>query len=134
MRTYGYLRAAVLLPITLIAALYAVRGPAIASVVIVVIIWAPTTFLGWRCVVRVSDSGLTAAAPSRGRTFTPWSDIQGFTVAKAWGGTSERVDIIRVDGGTVPLDALGSWNIWRWRTEMYRDALEAERRFAARAQ
>jgi hypothetical protein len=86
-RTYGYLRAAVLLPITLIAALYAVRGPAIASVVIVVIIWAPTTFLGWRCVVRVSDSGLTAAAPSRGRTFTPWSDIQGFTVAKAWGGT-----------------------------------------------
>jgi hypothetical protein len=131
-RIYGYLRVVFLPAITLVmVAIAASQGSAVASVVIAVVIWVPCVFFGWRSVVRVSDAGLTAAALNRGQTFTPWSDIRAFTIAPAWGGTSERVDIVRVDGGTVPLDALGSWNFWRLRTEMYRDALEAERRFAA---
>jgi hypothetical protein len=131
-RTYGYLRVAFLPAITLVmVAIVASQRSVPASVVVAVVIWVPCVFFGWRSVVRVSDAGLTAAALNRGQTFTPWSDIRAFTVAPAWGGSSERVDIVRVDGGTVPLDALGGWNLWRSRTEMYRDALEAERRFAA---
>jgi hypothetical protein len=131
-RTYGYLRAVFLPAITLVlVAIAASNGSAVASVVIAIVIWLPCMFFGWRSVVRVSDAGLRAAALNRGQAFTPWSDIRAFTIASGWAGTSERVDIIRVDGRTVPLDALGGWNLWRWRTEMYRDALEAERRFAA---
>lgn len=129
-RTYGYTRAVFLLTITLALAAAALRGPAVPAVPIAVVLWVPCVFFGWRSVVRVSDTGLRAAALNRGQTFTPWSDIRAFTIASGWGGTSERVDIVRVDGGTVPLDALGGWNLWRWRTEIYRDALEAERRFA----
>jgi hypothetical protein len=132
-RTYGYLRAVFLPAITLALVAVAASHGAVASVVIAVVIWAPCMFFGWRSVVRVSDTGLRAAALNRGQTFTPWSDVRAFTIASAWGGTSERVDIVRVDGRTVPLDALGGWNLWRWRTEMYRDALEAERRFAAQS-
>jgi hypothetical protein len=131
-RTYGYQRAVFLPAITLVfVSVAAPESNAIVAGVLAVILWVPCMFFGWRSVVRVSDTGLTAAALNRGRTFTPWSDIRAFTLAPGWGGTSERVDIVRVDGGTVPLDALGGWNSWRRRTEMYRDALEAERSFAA---
>lgn len=131
-RTYGYLRVVFLPAITLaIVAVAASQRSALAAVVIIaILIWAPCMFFGWRSVVRVSDAGLTAAALNRGRTFTPWSDVQAFTISPTWGSTSERVEIVRADGGSVPLDALGGWNLWRWRTERYRDALEAERRFA----
>jgi hypothetical protein len=131
-RTYGYLRAVFLPAITLaLVGAATSHGRVAASVVVALVIWVPCVFFGWRSVVRVSDAGLRAAALNRGQTFTPWSDIRAFTIAPGWGGASERVDIVRVDGATVPLDALGTWNLWRWRTEMYRDALEAERRFAA---
>jgi hypothetical protein len=132
-RTYGYLRIVFLPAITLVTvAIAASSGSAVTFVVIAVVIWAPCMFFGWRSVVRVSDTGLRAAALNRGQTFTPWSDIRAFTIAPAWGGSSERIDIVRVDGGTVPLDALGGWNFWRLRTEMFRDALEAEKRFVAK--
>lgn len=132
-RTYGYLRAVFLPAITLALVAVAASHGAVASVVIAVVIWAPCVFFGWGSVVRVCDAGLRAAALNRGQTFTRWSDVRAFTIALAWGGTSERVDIVRVDGRTVPLDALGGWNLWRWRTEMYRDALEVERRFVVQS-
>ena len=128
-RTYGYLRAVFLLAITLALVGMASSHKDVASVVVAVALWIPCVFFGSRSVVRVSDAGLRAAALNRGRTFTPWSEIRAFTVSSGWGGASERVDIVRVDGHTVPLDALSAWT--RRRTEMYRDALEAERRFAA---
>lgn len=128
-RTYGYQRAVFVPAITLVAAAES-RGSAVALGVVAAVIWAPCVFFGWRSVVRVSDDGLKAAALNRRPTFTPWSDIRAFTVAPGH-GTGERLEIVRLDGGTVPLDALGSWGFWRGRTATYRDALEAERRFAA---
>ncbi len=133
-RTYGCQRVVFLPAITLITVAFAAsHGPTVAPVAIALVIWAPCMFFGWRSVVLVSDTGVEAAALNRRHTFTPWSDIQAFTIASSWGGTSERVDIARADGRTVPLDALGGWNLWRPRTQIYRDALEAERSFAARA-
>jgi len=136
MRTYGFQRAVLLAAFALITLAQAPKlaGPdgAVFAAVLASFLLACTFFI-WRCVVRVSDSGITAAATNRGKTFTPWSDIRGFEIAPSWGGRSKRVDIVRTDGTTVPLDALGGWDFWRWRTETYRDALEAERRFATQA-
>lgn len=130
-RTYGYQRAVLLVAFALIVASQLPKiGPSPAGVAFLAAFYGACAFFAWRCVVRVSDAGVTAAATNRGKTFTPWSDIRGFAIAPSWGGSSKRVDIIRTDGSTVPLDALGGWGFWRLRTEMYRDALEAERRFA----
>ena len=133
-RTYGYQRAVLLVSFTLVAATQMSRAANLGLAggagfgTFVAALYAACVFFAWRFVVRVSDIGITAAAPNRRRTFTPWSDIRGFVVVPSWGGSSKRVDIIRTDGSTVPLDALGGSNFWRHRIELYRDALEAERR------
>ncbi len=131
-RTYGYQRAVFLVAFALIVASQASKAGTV-EIAFLAAFYAGCAFFAWRCVVRISDAGVTAAAANRGKTFTPWSDIRGFEIAPSWGGSSKRVDIIRTDGGRVPLEALGGWGVWRLRTDMYRDALEVERRFAVQS-
>jgi hypothetical protein len=79
--------------------------------------------------IHLTDRGVESVSVD-GKSFTPWSQVQGFRVGPApWIRSNLTVHLLRLDGTTTPLTRFGEWPFWRKRTQALCDALNQELAF-----